>query len=270
MNTLRIYGIAIKRQFRLSNIITFGVLALLAVITNVFSKTSPPFFRVITSTMNTSFTAILIVRLIFVLKETNNHDMNKAIYLNYHSINIYVARVFSDFLLMFFGLLLITGVPIITYALNANLHVSGTNIGWWILFVFGNAMIYMIITVAFRFVQSSIKAKILRGFIYVGIILFTYILMLVIRIIIGFDVAQWQVDFKVWLFNNRDFVTFMPILNIITIPMTSDHIINFSDNSHITLYYEYWRVVPFIAYSLGAIIAITTLGASQRKTLLCA
>ena len=128
MNKSRILLIAIKRQFRLSNITTFGVLAVVMILTNIFIG-EIPFNRIITSSMRSSFMPILIVRLIFVLRETNNHDMNKAIYLNYNAKSIYISRIFSDLLLMFFGLLLITAMPIIVHASKDDLFVSGEDIG---------------------------------------------------------------------------------------------------------------------------------------------
>lgn len=129
MNKSRIFLIAIKRQFRLSNIITFGVLALLMILTNIFVDRGMNFERIIVSSIRSAFLPILIVRLIFVLKETNNHGVNKAIYLNYNSKSIYISRILSDFLLMLFGLLLITTTPILIHVIKNHLYVSGDDVG---------------------------------------------------------------------------------------------------------------------------------------------
>ena len=273
MNKSRIFLIAIKRQFRLSNMITFGVLAILMILNNVFATRTPYFDKLITSTIRTSFLAILIVRLIFVLKETNNHDINKAIYLNYNAKSVYITRILSDFLLMFTGLLLITSVPIITHVLKNHLHVSFDEIGKWALFLLGYSSIYIFITVLFRFVQSSIKNKGLRALSYIGIISFTYVFMLIMNILMALRSARWEYDFQTWIFENRDIITWLPILNIATVNLVLDHsqlMTNGTTVITVISHYEYWRMVPFIIYSLGTVSLIATLGASKRKTLLCA
>ena len=256
MNQSRIFLIAIKRQFRLSNIITFGVLALLFILTNVLMSSAPEFQRLIRSSIYTTFISVLIVRLIFVLKETNNHDMNKAIYLNYNAKSVYIARILSDFLLVFFGLLLVTGSPIAIHAIKNGMPVSFDDISKWLLLILGYSAIYAFITVMFRFIQSSIKIKGLRALAYTFTILMTYVFMILMNILMNRNLT-WAFDLQQWIYENKEAVTWTPILNIMTINLIFEN-------------YEFWRIVPFIVYSMGIVSLIAILGATKRKTLLCA
>ena len=270
MNKSRIFLIAIKRQFRLSNIITFGVLALLMILTNIFVDRGMNFERIIVSSIRSAFLPILIVRLIFVLKETNNHGVNKAIYLNYNSKSIYISRILSDFLLMLFGLLLITTTPILIHVIKNHLYVSGDDVGKWVMFILGYSVIYMLITVLFRYIQASIKNKGLRAIAYTTTIILTYTFMLIIKVLMGLRATVWEYDFQTWIYENREIVTWVPILNITTVNLVLDHTQRFTNGTELISHYEYWRMIPFIIYSLGVVSLIATLGASKRKTLLCA